>query len=73
MTALNDDNIGRVEADIRYFEHRLAELAGCNNPRDLAQQQVYRLMLRQRRQLLAALRDGRPDAWPEYAPADIAC
>lgn len=59
-----------VLADIVYFESRIRAL--LNNPgevsaRDTATLQVYRLLLRQRHQLLAALRDGVPDRWPEYA------
>lgn len=68
-----------VLADIEYFESRIRALlegsdkgasavdGGCNSARDAATLQVYRLLLRQRHQLLAALRDGVPEKWPEYA------
>lgn len=58
---------GTVLEDIRYFEGRLAALREPRSARDLAAAQVYRLLLRQRRQLLAAIRDGVPERWPEYA------
>lgn len=56
-----------VLADIEYFESRVQSLAGSDLVRDRASLQVYRLLLRQRRQLLAAIRDGVPERWPEYA------
>lgn len=56
-----------ILADIEYFESRVGTLAGSDLARDRASLQVYRLLLRQRRQLLAAVRDGVPDRWPEYA------
>ena len=61
-----------VLADIAYFESRINLLKSEENgaPRDTATLQVYRLLLRQRRQLLAAIRDGMPGNWPEYADRD---
>ena len=60
-----------VLADIDYFESRIRTLLDGpgegSSARDTATLQVYRLLLRQRHQLLAALRDGVPDRWPEYA------
>lgn len=64
-----------VLADIEYFESRIRALLDgpdespgiSNSARDSATLQVYRLLLRQRHQLLAALRDGVPEKWPEYA------
>jgi len=60
-----------VLADIDYFESRIRLLLEGpeegKGARDAATLQVYRLLLRQRRQLLAALRDGVPEKWPEYA------
>jgi hypothetical protein len=55
-----------VVEDIRYFESRLEALGEPVSARDSAAIQVYRLLLRQRRQLLAAIRDGVPEKWPEY-------
>lgn len=60
-----------VLADIEYFENRIRTLLEAadagNHARETATLQVYRLLLRQRHQLLAALRDGVPEKWPEYA------
>ncbi|HEX7046261.1 MAG TPA: hypothetical protein VF275_01640 [Gammaproteobacteria bacterium] len=56
-----------VLADIRYYEARIAALAEANDVREIASMQVCRLLLKQRRQLLAAIRDGVPERWPEYA------
>ena len=64
-----------VLADIAYFESRIHTLldgsgedpGASSSARDSATLQVYRLLLRQRHQLLAALRDGVPEKWPEYA------
>lgn len=56
-----------VLADIRHFEQRIAALEETRDARAVASLQVYRLLLRQRRQLLAAVRDGAPERWPEYA------
>lgn len=61
---------GAVLADIAYFEARIAALADCGRARNAASVQVFRLLLRQRRQLLAAIRDGVPERWPEYASGD---
>lgn len=56
-----------VLADIDYFERRIRMLEESDSARGLATVQVYRLLLRQRRQLLAAIRDGVPERWPEYS------
>lgn len=59
-----------VREDICYFESRLEELGRPDTSRDTAAVQVYRLLLRQRRQLLAAIQDGCPERWPDYAVDD---
>ena len=58
-----------VLEDIAWFEARIRQLGdeGVEEVRGSAALQVCRLLLRQRRQLLAALRDGNPEKWPEYA------
>ncbi len=53
-------------ADIRYFETRIGHAAEPEDSRAQAMQRVYASLLAHRRQMLAALRDGRPDAWYEY-------
>lgn len=55
-----------VIEDIQYFEQQLEGLSRKSDRRALAAAQVYRLLLRQRRQYLNALRDGKPDCWPDY-------
>lgn len=56
-----------VLEDIRYFENRLDEIRGAESVYQRARRNVYRILLRHRRQLLAAIRDGRPEAWTEYS------
>lgn len=53
-------------ADIRYFEARVDDSASASDSRNQAMRRVYASLLAHRRQMLAALRDGRPDAWYEY-------
>lgn len=55
-----------VLSDIRYFEDRLDEIRHAESVYQRARRNVYRILLRHRRQLLAAIRDGRPEAWTEY-------
>ena len=52
--------------DIRYCEARLAASGGAEDSHGKAMSRVYASLLAHRRQMLAALRDGRPDAWYEY-------
>ncbi len=63
-----NQRLQRVEADIRYYEHELDRMGGASQARDLARLQVIRLLLRQRRQLRAALLNDDEDNWPDYAP-----
>lgn len=60
---LTEDNI---LADIRYFEGRVEAMTGREDSHSRAMFRVYASLLAHRRQMLAALRDGRPDAWYEY-------
>lgn len=55
-----------ILADIRYFESRIESAASDGDSRNQAMKRVYASLLAHRRQMLAALRDGRPDAWYEY-------
>lgn len=64
----NNERLMHVEADIRYYEHELERLGEASQARDLARLQVIRLLLRQRRQLRAALLNNDEDNWPDYAP-----
>lgn len=52
--------------DIRYFEARLQRSTAANDSHARAMSRVYSSLLAHRRQMLVALRDGRPDAWYEY-------
>lgn len=61
--AVNEDNI--VE-DIRYFQRRLEAIGEPDDSHDRAMHRVYTSLLAHRRQMLAAYRDGRPEAWFEY-------
>ncbi|HWP94656.1 MAG TPA: hypothetical protein VNL72_02860 [Gammaproteobacteria bacterium] len=62
-TTLTEESI---LADIRYFESRLQALANPDTSYERAMQRVYASLLAHRRQVLAAWRDGRPEAWYEY-------
>lgn len=53
-------------ADIRYFESKVEAASTSSDSRNQAMKRVYASLLAHRRQTLAALRDGRPDAWYEY-------
>lgn len=64
-TTLSEEEI---LADVREFTARLTELDGSSGPVDQTRRQVYVILLQHRQQLLAALRDGNPDNWPEYPP-----
>ena len=53
--------------DIAYYESKAADLEQSARPGRLGLVTVYRYSAKQRRQMLAALKDGRPDAWMEYS------
>lgn len=59
--------------DIRRFREQLAMLARTDHRHAQAhaeaRRQVYRTLLRQRRQLLAAIRAGQPRDWPVFTAA----
>lgn len=55
-----------ILADIHYFEARMSAAEKDGNSHGKAMRRVYASLLAHRRQILAALRDGRPDAWYEY-------
>jgi hypothetical protein len=52
--------------DIRYFQKRLDAIGNPVDSHDRAMHRVYSSLLAHRRQMLAAYRDGRPEAWFEY-------
>lgn len=55
-----------ILADIRYFEAKLAGVPTPGTSYERAMLRVYASLLAHRRQVLAAFRDGRPEAWYEY-------
>lgn len=59
-------NEANILADIRYFEERVSAATAAQDGHSKAMRRVYVSLLAHRRQMLAALRDGRPDAWYEY-------
>lgn len=59
-----------VLADIRHFEEELSRMTEASDSHALAMRAVYRNLLDHRRKLLAAWRDGHPDEWYRYPPAE---
>lgn len=55
-----------ILSDIDYFRARLAELPVNADRYTRARRHVYITLLQQRRRLLAALRAGRPEDWPDF-------
>lgn len=55
-----------ILADIRYFEAKVQAVKQPGSSYERAMQRVYASLLAHRRQVLAAFRDGRPEAWYEY-------
>ncbi len=60
-----------ILSDIAYFGERLDQLGSPSSVYERARKHVYTVLLRHRKQLLAAYRDGRPEAWPEYEAARV--
>jgi len=54
---------GELLAEIEHFKQRLSQLDLPRNRLEAARRDVYSILLEHRRQLLAALRDGRPGEW----------
>ncbi len=59
-----------VLTDIRHFEEQLSRLTEASDSHALAMRAVYRNLLNHRRKLLAAWRDGHPEEWYLYPPAE---
>ena len=60
-----------VLADIRHFESELDRMSEATDTHALAMRAVYRNLLNHRRKLLSAWRDGHPEEWYRYPPAEI--
>lgn len=56
----------QLRREIRYYERLAAQLRRLMNPSLRWKQHLYEDHANHRRKLLAALRDGRPEAWVEY-------
>ena len=52
--------------EIAYYERKCAELAGKTHTQDHGVLSLWEAHALHRRKLLAAVRDGRPEAWLEY-------
>lgn len=65
---VNLDRMSEVDilSDIDYFREQLAELPVNADRYTRARRQVYMTLLQHRRRLLAAMRAGRPEDWPEF-------
>ena len=58
-----------VLEDILYFQQRLLIVGEDHGRYSQARREVYLTLLRQRRQLLSAIRAGRPRDWPVFVAA----
>ena len=59
----------RLRAEIDYYERKSVDLARRMNDRNRIAVSLYKAHALHRKKLLAAVRDGRPEAWQEYQPA----
>ena len=55
-----------LRLEIKYFERKASEARRSQDPEERWKYSLYRDHANHRRKLLAALRDGRPEAWFEY-------
>ena len=56
----------QLREEIAYYERKCAELARKADGIELGALSLYRAHALHRKKLLAAVRDGRPEAWQEY-------
>jgi len=56
----------QLRREIMYYERLAAQLRRSIDPGEKWKQHLYEEHASHRRKLLAALRDGRPEAWVEY-------
>ena len=57
----------RLARDITYYESKAAELENYKAPREATMRRLYQTLAANRQGLLAALRDGQPELWTDYA------
>jgi len=55
-----------LRLEIKHYERKAAEARRSRNPEERWKYHLFRDHANHRRKLLAALRDGRPEAWMEY-------
>ena len=52
--------------EIAYYRRKAEELAHMEDPREQGMRHVYQTLASDRVKLLAALKDGHPEAWTDY-------
>ncbi len=57
----------RLARDITYYWSKAAELERHTAPREVTMRRLYELLATNRQGLLAALQEGRPELWTNYA------
>jgi len=56
----------QLQEEIAYYERKLAEFAKGRQGPSQAMLSLYQAHAMHRKKLLAAIKDGRPEAWTEY-------
>ena len=62
----DDLTLERLTRDIEHYERKVAELASLTDPRQVNMRRLYQALATSRKELLAALRDARPECWTDY-------
>ena len=60
-----DVTLERLNRDIKRYERKAAELARVTTPRQINLRSLYQTLATNRKELLAALRDGHPELWTD--------
>ena len=55
-----------IREEIAYYERKAQDVSRGSVRQDAELRECYLAFARRRQQLLAAVRDGRPEAWREY-------
>ncbi len=56
--------------DITHYETKASVLSGCEDPWAVGMRQVYQAIASNRRELLAALKEARPELWTDNPDGD---
>ena len=56
--------------DITHYETKASVLSGCEDPWAVGMRQVYQAIASNRRELLAALQNARPELWTDNPDGD---